>query len=706
WPDERDWWYVHSLAPLSAPGEGTRIFLTFAGVDYASSLFVNGQFAGAHVGMFSPHTYELTDLLNARAENEIALRVSGAHALPKRELNLPERLWRATATRLMPGISILADRSATLKTQMSFGWDFAPRLLSCGIWDEAGIVITREILIQDACIRTHTSEGKTRAFLELVIDSARDISSRLTARLQLVHPLAEETIREFSFDLSLRAGRHAHALNFPIESPRLWNPWDRGEPNLYELTLVVGEATSGTAFDSYATRFGIREIQLTGEHEWNVQINGTREFLRGANWVPIDSLPGRATADDYAQLLKMAREAGVNALRVWGGGLREKRAFYDLCDELGLLVWQEFPFADALLDRFPNSREHLAFVESECTAIVQTLRNHPALFMWAGGNEFNTRLNRHIVKLLDRIVENHDGTRAFKPASPTAGDTHSWRVWHGLANTRDYRRINGGMLSEFGLQALPALESLAKFLPAGQVFPPNANWEYHHAQLGKLWRYARPLLSDPTHPEAGAQREMRRPDAPAIAQVSPGDLIAASQAGQMRGLQIAIEHARRNKSKFSGCLFWQFNEPWPAISWSVIDYYRVPKAAYHKLEQIYQPVLVSFEYGLVPRRAGDKVEGIVWIVNDSLSDWCEADVRVFFNEGEIEQGRVNVPPDSVTRIGNVQLTLGHGANALRLELSAGGTRLATNEYDLNYCDVGEINWQERLASKLGEMLRQ
>ncbi|HEY6042111.1 MAG TPA: hypothetical protein VIX58_08275, partial [Anaerolineae bacterium] len=132
----------------------------------------------------------------------------------------------------------------------------------------------------------------------------------------------------------------------------------------------------------------------------------------------------------------------------------------------------------------------------------------------------------------------------------------------------------------------------------------------------------------------------------------------------------------------------------------------VPKAAYHKLEQIYQPVLVSFEYGLVPRRAGDKVEGTVWIVNDSLSDWREADVRVLLNATEIEHFQSNIPPDSVTRVGQVELTLAEGANALRLELSAGGTRLATNEYDLNYCDVGEINWQGHLASKLGEMLRQ
>jgi hypothetical protein len=138
----------------------------------------------------------------------------------------------------------------------------------------------------------------------------------------------------------------------------------------------------------------------------------------------------------------------------------------------------------------------------------------------------------------------------------------------------------------------------------------------------------------------------------------------------------------------------------------VIDYYRVPKAAYYKLEQIFQPVLISFEYELVPPRAGDSVAGTVRIVNDSLNEWRAADVHVFLNDTEIEHFQSDIPPDSVTRGIPIEFTLAAGANALRLELDAGGTRLATNEYDLVYCDTGEINWQGRFASKLGEMLRQ
>ena len=257
------------------------------------------------------------------------------------------------------------------------------------------------------------------------------------------------------------------------------------------------------------------------------------------------------------------------------------------------------------------------------------------------------------------------------------------------------------MLSEFGMQSLPVRESLEQFLPTEKLFPPNASWEYHHAQLEKLWRYAEPLVrSKQNRKDAKTPSNYQLP----ITNLNLDEFIDATQDAQMHALQIAIEYARRNKKIFSGCLFWQFNEPWPAICWSVVDYYRRPKRAYQKLAQIYQPLLISFAYALQPRRAGDKITGTIWIVNDSLESWPDCTIHVIRNGVESERGRANIPTDSVTRVGNVYLTMSTGANVLRLEIHSGEKILTVNEYDLNYCDVGESSSSAKFYSKLGEWL--
>ncbi len=302
-----------------------------------------------------------------------------------------------------------------------------------------------------------------------------------------------------------------------MRDAQLWNPWDRGAPNLYEIEFVTlaPHASAGVAsaegakqspssseiasshktllamtdqvLDSLTETFGIRSFELahtaTSREPWQFIVNGQSEFLRGANWVPLDAIPGRLTRVDYAARLQQARDANINFLRVWGGGLREKRAFYDLCDELGILVWQEFPFAGAVLDRFPRNDAHLQFVRNECGEIVRALRNHPSLVVWCGGNELSVTGNRAIVETLREVVATHDNTRPFKPASPYRDESHNWRVWHRFANLRDYRKDATPFLSEFGLQSLPNLESLKKFLPDDA---PPAMLEYHHAAVEKV----------------------------------------------------------------------------------------------------------------------------------------------------------------------------------------------------------------------------
>ncbi len=691
WVDEYDWWYRREIS-LNLK-ESARAFLLFNGIDYQCAVYWDDTLLGTHVGMFSRQTYEIPRALLQKQTHRLAVRVSGGNQLPRLKLNFAERAWQSFSSRVLPHppqSRDFPDRYATLKCQMAYGWDFAPRLLACGIWDEAFLIQTREVFLRDVWTQG-APDGCVRVTLDL--DTTRACIAR--AQFIIAPKNFDAPAQEFEFPFQLEA-RGAQTFSFQLENPRAWNPWDRGEPNLYALTTRVFSADE--ICDTHETTFGLRAIELAPNPNaprdsapWTFVINGQPEFIRGANWVPADAIPARVTRDDYAALLQLARDANINLLRVWGGGLKEKRAFYDLCDEMGILVWQEFPFSGAGIDYFPHDAAHLELVTQEARAIVQTLRNHPSIALWCGGNEFIPRLNRHVTKILRETVTRCDGTRPFKTASPSRDESHNWRVWHGYANTRAYTQDDALFFGEFGLQAAPNLETLARFLPDAAMYPPNAQWTYHNAEIEKLWRYARPLLSTRTR-QASASQE-----------ISLSEFIDASQEAQLRGLQNAIEYARRNKPRVAGCAFWQFNEPWYSICWSVVDYARVPKRAYHKIKELYNPVLVSFAFPRRPYRAGEIVRGEIWLINDALRQ-IQGILSVWHNDALTLEQAVVLEANQARAWRALAVTLAHGANMLRFELR-GAAIHSTNEYDLNYCDMGEINPRHAILATVAAWLR-
>lgn len=697
WIDARDWWCTRELDLTLQDDE--RAFLIFDGIDYQSAVFCNGKQLARHSGMFSRQILELPKRKSqiANQKSEIAVRIWGSAALPKLRRTLAQQLWaRLVKPLYTPPSEPFPDRYATLKCHMQFGWDFAPRLLTCGIWDAVSLVLARSVFIEEVWVKAKVDTAKNEsATASLEVSLRLDAQSEQDVRVVCAvrGKNFECALQTFKFDLHLTRGKQTRTLEFALPDARLWHPWDRGEPNLYALDIRV-ESSTRALLDALTETFGVRSFELaraprapiTAE-PWQFVINGQREFLRGANWVPLDAIPARLTRADYAARLRQARAAHINFLRVWGGGLREKRAFYDLCDELGILVWQEFPFSGTLLDHFPRDPAFLNFVRAECGAIVRALRNHPSLVVWCGGNEFSPRRNRAIVQTLRAVVQRADGTRPFKPTSPYRDESHHWRVWHRHANVRDYRDDATPFLSEFGLQALPNLESLRKFLPTVEA---RALWEYHRAQPKKLERYAR----------AVAAREAK----PAPTRDLTEAFVNATQHAQAFGLQIAIEHIRRRKPQTVGVAVWQFNDCWPSISWSVVDYYGTPKRAYAALQKVYSPVLASFEYALIPRRAGDVVRGAVWVINDLGEAFDAADLRADLNGEEIYARRFDIAPDAVARVDALAVTLGAGENILRLRVTWRGQTLTENEYDLNLYDIGEISWLGKLMSAVAKRL--
>ena len=735
WVDEWDWWYRKALSLQL--DEGERAFLVFEGVDYLSAVYLNGIELGRHEGMFSRQVYEITHLLSAQfSESVVMVRIWGSAALPKPQLTPWQRAWNRIISTLLPRFEPFPDRIGTLKCQMGFGWDFAPRLRTMGIWDDVYLVVTRAVFVRDAFVQCEVrgirdqgqgaESARVQLRLELDADSEQAVRAQVTVRGK---NFAADELR-FDFDLALKQGLQVEELELVIENPRLWQPWERGFPHLYEVNLSLladhrlrraprpetsssSVETLGTkaqasrpaassvdcgprrakgnssSLDSLVTTFGLRTIELAPNSDapsdaspWTFVINGQPLFIRGANWVPVDALPGRARPEDYARLLGLAKEAGINMLRVWGGGLREKRAFYDLCDELGLLVWQEFPFACVFFGHFPRQESFLSLARRECAPIVRQLRNHPSLVLWCGGNEYSPRRNRKLVETLKAVVAADDGTRPFKDVSPGRGDSHNWRVWHGKCPVRHYRQDEAQFASEFGLSSVPDLASLQKFISPEHLWPPGEFWQYHHAELGKLRRYARPWL---------------RGEPASLAQ-----FIEATQKAQAFGLQVAIEHFRRRKYRASGTLLWQFNEPWPAICWSLVDYDRRPKLAYHKLQQLYNPVLVSLDYPLIQYEPGTVLRAEIWAINDLLQSFEDCRLRILLDSQEIFSQAINLPPDSCCPVGLIKHPLPDGGRHLEARLSCQGQVISTNSYDLQYHDPTEAGLLDRLRSWVGE----
>lgn len=700
WVDRHAWCYATELHAERRPGE--RLHLIMEGVDYLSWTYLDDRLLSSpagHEGMFSRQLYEITDLL--AGESVLAVVVQGSDHLGRERRSTWERLL----DQVEPGPAHQRkERFQTLKCQMSFGWDFAPCLRTMGLWDDVRLIRSGDVFIRDLWVSTTFERDAVLLCVSVAADTGQ--GGTATFRLSLAGHNFDSPPQVEAFRADLQAGSQVLSWTVPVRDPRLWWPWDHGRPNLYRCT-VEAYLADGRLSDVATEMVGLREITLApnpgappGRRPWVFHVNGVPVYVRGANWVPADILPGTVRAKDYQSLLQMARDANMNALRVWGGGLREKRAFYELCDEMGLLLWQEFPFACAFVTHYPQTGEYLDLAERECQDIVRALRSHPSLALWCSGNEFHPGRHRSLVDRLGSVVEREDGTRPFVPASPHAGDVHNWDVWHGLAPVSDYKegqRASGCQFaSEYGLQAPPVVESLRAFIPPDELWPPGPSWRAHGAQPARLERYARPML-----PGQERGQGSRPPDLDAF--------VRASQRAQAVGLQIAIEHLRRQKHACSGTLLWQLNEPWPAICWSLVDHYGRPKPAYEAVRRAYNPLLVSLEYPLRRYDEGDLLVGTVWVINDRRIDYpgCWVELTLSDAAGEVHEmwlHTMRVRADSARAVGQVEWALPEGGAWWAIaRLYQGEEPLAESEYDLSFYDSYKMPLIHRLSRGIARL---
>jgi beta-mannosidase len=626
WVERREWWYRLSFTPaLARPAAQARDLLTFEGLDTFATIYLNGQELGSHRNMFRPGVFDVTGCLKYGEPNCLAVRLDPPYLYVEGK-SIPDQWGDYNAN----------QRVFARKTQSHFSWDWAPRLVNLGLWQPVKLERFQTARLHFPYLQT--LEATPREALLRLVAGVENWGARpgdLLVKATLRRGDAAVTL-----DAPVLEGQASGSLT--VENPALWWPNGFGEPTLYELEVTLWQGQ--TLLDTFSDRVGLRTLSLDrspdpaepGTEFFTFVVNGVPIFAKGANWIPADLLNGRITPGRYEELFRLLVEAHGNMLRVWGGGQYEPDAFYRLADEMGILIWQDFMFACGLYPDFDP-----AFVEEvrqEAEYQVRRLRNRPCLALWVGNNEndwvedstrwqepghdFPGKYLYH--QLLPEITARLDPSRPYWPSSPyggndhngeQAGDAHNWSVWHGNVAPRrfgeepardwspqgvSYRHYGQDLsrfASEFGIHALPVLETLRRNVPETELY---------FGSPGLLFR-------NKDNPKDKGNMLMQAHTG------LPGDLaeyIDFSMITQAEGLKFGIEHFRRRMFHCSGTLVWQWNDCWPGLTWAVLDYYTFPKAGYFYVKRAFAPVLASFR---------DEPGGGVslWLTNDTLAPVSE-----------------------------------------------------------------------------------
>jgi beta-mannosidase len=605
WVPQRTWLYKKTFA-VDAGLRGRRVRLCFEGVDYEAEFFLNGASLGSHRGMYTPVSFDVTDRLNygGAANSGDNLLVVVIQAAPQEEPQIGR-----------------TSRVRTHKARMNYWWDFAPRFVHQGIWDDVYLDVTGPVWIADVWVRPQLSDDMQAASVQVQVslDCGSSTSAAATAEAELRRSRIKVLIRldglviaEAERTEPLAEGHNTITFDFDIAHPRLWWPNGYGEQPLYECEVTVQGEGDAEASDTRRVTFGIRKIEFlpndtpdASARPYTLTVNGRKIYINGWNWVPIDVLYGVPRPAKLERLLRLAQQANVNLLRIWGGGLIEKEAFYHLCDRLGILVWQEFIMSSSGIDNVPSEDpDFIAMIVTEAEQIVPRKRNHPSLAVWCGGNELHVNPGQRpldestslVLAALKGVVDWLDSGRCWLPTSPSgkvfgnslqniAADPLSLHDVHGpweyRGVTDQYTLYNQGaslLHSEFGVEGLTNRRTLdAVIAPRHQrpVSLENPLWQH----LAAWW------VRRPTWDETFGR----------LTRVA--DLLAATQFTQAEGLRYALEADRRRTWRNSGTLPWQFNEPYPmAACTSAVDYYARPKPAYYAVARAYAPLTVTASF--------------------------------------------------------------------------------------------------------------
>lgn len=574
-----DYEYKTEFAADKALLKSDAVLLRFEGIDTVADIFLNGEKLGHTENMHRTFEFEVKDLLKEEG-NELRVLLHSPTRFIKEEYkhNVADGSEEA-----MVGFANLR------KTHCMFGWDWGPRLPDAGLWRPVKLLGIEKARVDSVYVTQKHEDGKVTLHFDVDAD-VYDREALMGYTVLITDPDGKETLCKGSPE------------EIVIERPQLWWPNGFGAQPLY--TVEVRLYAGGKQVDAWKKRIGLRTLTMHiakdayGE-SFAHEVNGVQVFAMGADYIPEDSIFPRINEARTRELLRQCKEAHFNTIRVWGGGYYPDDWFYDACDEMGLMVWQDFLFACAvynLTDEFEDN------IRAEFADNIKRLRHHASLALWCGNNEMEMFVERGLwvktpiqksdyVKMyeyiLPKVLKELDPQTFYWPASPSSGggfddpngfdrgDVHYWDVWHGNVPFTDYRRYYFRYLSEFGFQSFPSVETVKTFALPEDCNPFSYVMEKHqrnNAANGKIMNYLYQTYLYPTSFDA---------------------FVYASQLLQADAIRYGVEHFRRNRGRCMGAVYWQLNDCWPVISWASIDYCGRWKALHYAAKRFFRPLTLS-----------------------------------------------------------------------------------------------------------------
>lgn len=620
WIENENWEYKTTFVLTKEELQNQNIDLQFEGLDTYASVYLNDILVLAANNMFRSWNISVKNKLKT-GKNHLKVIFKSAVEVGKQEAQ--------KLSYTLPG----DEKVFTRKAQYHYGWDWGPRFVTAGIWKQVKLHFWNTATIQNVRFeQAGITEYDALLFFNITVNSQMEGDYVFV-------------INGNKYKRKLPKGATLIELPYTIENPKLWWCNGLGEAHLYDFDISIHKKRK--EIDSNHLKIGLRTIELVqGEDEkgksFYFKLNGIPVFMKGANYIPSDSFVTRVDAEKYKKVVENAKNAHMNMLRVWGGGIYENDAFYDECDKNGILVWQDFMFACAM---YPGDTDFVQNVKQEVIDNVNRLQNHPSIALWCGNNEvdegwhnwgwqkqyqytksdstkvwndYKTVFHEVIPKTLDSLVSKEKNV--YWSSSPSIGwgrkesllkgDSHYWGVWWGMEPFEMYTKKVGRFMSEYGFQGMPSMETLQKVIRKEDLnFNSDAvkNHQKHPTGYETIKTYM--------------ERDFQVPD-------NFENYAYISQLLQAEGMKTAIEAHRRAKPYCMGTLYWQLNDCWSVTSWSSVDYYGNWKALHYQVKRSYKDVILS------PIKEENAIK--VYAVNDNLQDFeGDLNVQLLDFDGEI-----------------------------------------------------------------------